>query len=89
MEDIKTKGGKTADPKKVELMKATIRKQIGRKIKELQPGGRLNNIVKRNANQVYAQETLEATTKAIKEMHNSEIVISPSLKTEGKSYQIK
>ena len=28
-------------------------------------------------------------TKAIKEMHNSEIVISPSLKTEGKSYQIK
>ena len=28
-------------------------------------------------------------TKTIKEMHNSEIVISPSLKTEGKSYQIK
>ena len=28
-------------------------------------------------------------TKAIKEMHNSEKVISPSLKTEGKSYQIK
>jgi len=28
-------------------------------------------------------------TKTIEEMHNAEIVISPSLKTEGKSYQIK